>query len=273
MPGRGYTLSQAMEYPLLQWGIWLAGAGLEIAILYRLVSSRLFREFPFTTAYFAWQVMWLAPSMLARAYLPPVWYSTAYWARETVLWALVFLVILELYDHSLTDYEGMRRVCRTFVSRAALLFMLFVCGSIVVGSVVEADPRQWINTWLFLMQRSVRLVHAGLLFFLVAFVGWFQIRISALLRYLMLGWLADGAAGVASAALRYHFGLAAYPVLAIAGPICSIVIMGGWCWALSRSYAPAEARAWPARELTPVQADSLLRRLELIEATLGRAYH
>jgi len=273
MPGRGYTPSQAMKYPLLQWGIWLAGAGLEIAILYRLVSSRLFREFPFTTAYFAWQVMWLAPAMLAWAYLPPVWYSTAYWARQTVLWALVFLVILELYDRSFKDYEGMRRVCRTFVSRAGLLFMLFVWGSIVVGSVVEDDPRQWINTWLFLMQRSVRLVHAGLLFFLAAFVGWFQIRTSSLLWYLTLVWLADGATGVAASALRYYSGPAAHSALAIAGPLCSIVILGGWYWALTRPSAVTERRAWPARELTPAQADSLMRRLGVIEATLGRAYH
>jgi len=273
MPGRGYALSQAMKYSFVQWGIWLAGAGLEIAILYRLLSSRLFREFPCITVYFAWQVMWLAPSMLARAYLSPRRYGDMYWLRQTVLWALVFLVILELYDHSFKNYEGMRRVCRTFVSRAGLLFMLFVWGSIVVGSVVEADPRQWINTWLFLMQRSVRLVHTGMLFGLVGFLGWYQIQTSSLLRYLTLGWLADGATGVASAALRHHFGLAAYPVLAIAEPICSIVILGGWCWALSRSYAPAETRAWPARELTSAQADLLMRRLGVIEATLGRAYH
>jgi len=273
VPGRGYTPSEAMKYSFAQWCMWLAGAGLEIAILYRLVSSRLFREFPFITAYFAWQVLWLAPAMLAWAYLSPAWYSIAYWARQTVLWALVFLVILELYGHSLKDYEGMRRVCRTFVSRAGLVFMLLVWGSILVGSVVEADPRQWINTWLFLMQRSVRLVHAGLLFFLAAFVGWFQIRTSSLLRYLTLVWLADGAAGVAASALRYYSGPAAHSALAIAGPICSIVILGGWLWVLSRSYAPAQTRPWPARELTPVQADLLMRRLELIEATLDRAYH
>jgi hypothetical protein len=262
-----------MKYSFVQWGIWLAGAGLEIAILYRLVSSRLFREFPFATAYFAWKVIWLAPAMLAWAYLSRKSYGDAYWLNQAVSWALVFLVILELYDRSFKDYEGMRRVCRTFVSWAGLLFMLLVCGTILVGSVVEDDPRQWINMWLFLMQRSIRLVHAALLFFLAAFVGWFQIRTSSLLRYLTLVWLADGATGVASAALRYHFGLAAYPVLTVAGPICSIVILGGWYWALSRSYAPAETRAWPARELTSAQADLLMRRLGVIEATLGRAYH
>lgn len=273
MPGRGYTLPLAMKYSFVQWGIWLAGAGLEIAILYRLLSSRLFREFPFTTAYFSWKVMWLAPSMLAWAYLSPKRYGDAYWLSQTVSWALVFLVILELYDRSFKNYEGMRRVCRIFVSWAGLLFMLLVCGTILVGSVVEADPRQWINTWLLLMQRSIRLVHTGMLLALVAFLGWFQIQTSALLRYLMLVWLADRVTGVAGTALRYHFGPAAHSVLAIAGPLCSVVILGGWYWALTRPSAVTERRAWPARELTPVQADLLMRRLGVIEATLGRAYH
>jgi hypothetical protein len=260
-------------HSLLQWGIWLAGAGFQVAILYRLLSSRRFRELPFVTAYFAWQVTRLVPSMLAYTYLAPKRYGDVYWPSEAVSWALVFLVILELYDHALKEYEGLRRVCRAFISRAGLLFMLVVSGSIVIGSVVEADPRQWINTWLFLMQRSIRLVHTGMLFGLVAFLGWFQIRISPLLRYLMLGWLADGALGVAIFALLYQLGQAVYPALTIANSLCYVAILGGWYWALTRPSAVTESRAWPARDLTPAQADSLMRRLELIEATLGRAYH
>lgn len=260
-------------YAFFQWGLWVAGAGLQALILWRLLRSRLFRQYPFLTAYFIWQVADVAPLMFAYRYLSVRTYSWLWWSLEVVSWALIFLVILELYDHSLREYQGLRRICRLFVSRASLLIMLFVCGSIVWGSVVEADPRQWINTWLFLVQRSIRLVHTGMLLVLVAFLGWFQIHTSSLLRYLMLGWLADRATGVAGTALRYHFGPAAYPVLAIAMPLCAVVILGGWYWALTRPSAVTERRAWPARELTPVQADLLMRRLGVIEATLGRAYH
>jgi hypothetical protein len=260
-------------YAFFQWGIWVAGAGLQALILWRLVRSRLFRQYPFLTVYFAWQVMRVAPSMFAYRYLSPATYGSLYCFFKVVTWALVFLVILELYDHSLKDYEGLRHICRLFVSRASFLIMLFVCGSILWGSVAEPDSRQWLNNWSFLMQRSIRLVHTGMLLALVAFLGWFQIQTSALLRYLMLVWLADGATEVAGTALRYHSGPAAYPVLAVAVPLCSVVILGGWYWALTRPSAVTERRAWPARELTPVQADLLMRRLELIEATLGRAYH
>jgi hypothetical protein len=260
-------------YSFFQWGVWAAGAGLQVLILWRLLCSRLFRHYPFLTVYFTWQVFDVAPLMFAYRYLSVAAYGWLYWFFNVVSWALVFLVILELYDHSLKEYQGLRRICRLFISRAGLLIMLFVCGSILWGSVVEADPRQWINTWLFLMQRSIRLVHTGMLFGLVAFLGWFQIRISPLLRYLILGWLADGALGVAISALLYQLGQAVYQALTIANSLCYLAILGGWYWALSRSYAPAEMRAWPARELTSAQADLLMRRLELIEATLGRAYH
>ena len=260
-------------YAFFQWGLWIAGAGLQALILWRLVRSRLFRQYPFLTVYFTWQVFDVAPLMFAYRYLSPATYGSLYWFFRVVSWARVFLVILELYDHSLKEYQGLRRICRLFVSRASFLIMLFVCGSILWGSVVDADPRQWLNTWLFLVQRSIRLVHTGMLLGLVAFLAWFQIHTSSLLRYLMLIWLADGVMQVAASALRYHFGPAARSVLDIATPLCSVVILGGWYWALSRSYAPAETRAWPARELTPVQADLLMRRLEVIEATLGRAYH
>jgi hypothetical protein len=258
---------------LVQWGVWAAGAGLQALILWRLVRSRLFRQYPFLTAYFAWKIADVAPLVFAYRYLSPATYGWLYWFFKIVTWALLFLIILELYDHSLKEYQGLRRICRFFVSRASCVIMLFVCGSILWGSVVEADPRQWINTWLFLMQRSIRLVHTGMLFGLVAFLGWFQVRISPLLRYLILGWLADSTIQVAAAALRYHFGQATFPILTVAMPLSYVVILGGWFWAIARSQEAAEERAWPARELTLAQADSLMRRLELIEATLGRAYH
>lgn len=260
-------------YAFFQWGLWVAGAGLQGLILWRLLWSRLFRQYRFLTVYSAWQVMRVAPSMFAYRYLSVATFGWVYWLFEVVSWALVFLVVLELYDHALKEYQGLRRICRLFVSRAGLLIMLFVCGSIVWGSAIEAQPQQWINSWLFLMKRSIRLVHTGMLFGLVAFLGWFQIRISPLLRYLILGWLADGALGVAIFALLYQLGQAVYPALTIASSLCYLVILGGWYWALTRSSAVTERRAWPARELTPAQADSLLRRLELVEATLGRAYH
>ena len=260
-------------FAFFQWGLWVAGAGLQALILWRLLWSRLFRQYPFLTAYFAWKIADVAPLMFAYRYLSPATYGWLYWFFKVVTWALVFLVILELYDHSLKEYQGLRRICRFFVSRTSCVIMLFVCGSVLWGSVVDADPRQWLNTWLFLVQRSIRLVHTGMLLGLVAFLAWFQIHTSSLLRYLTLGWLADGVMQVAASALRYYSGPAAHSVLAIATPLCSVVILGGWYWALSRSYAPAEMRPWPARELTSVQADLLMRRLGVIEATLGRAYH
>jgi len=260
-------------HAFFQWGFWVAGAGLQALILWRLLRSGLFRQYPFLTAYFIWQVADVVPLMFAYRYLSVAAYGWLYWFFRVVSWALVFLVILELYDHSLKEYQGLRRICRLFISRAGLLIMLFVCGSILWGSVVDADPRQWLNTWLFLVQRSIRLVHTGMLLALVAFLGWFQIQTSALLRYLMLIWLADGVMQVAASALRYHFGSAARSVLDIGTALCSVVILGGWYWALTRPSAVTERRAWPARELTLAQADLLMRRLQLIEATLGRAYH
>ena len=76
---------------------------------------------------------------------------------------------------------------------------------------------------------------------------------------------------MAAAALRYRFGPVIYPVLNVAMPLSLLVILGGWYWALAES-AAAEKCAWPARELTPDQATVLARRLELIEATVARAY-
>ena len=45
-----------MDYPFLQWGIWLATAGLELLVLRGLVSSRLYRAYPFLTLFVSWQV-------------------------------------------------------------------------------------------------------------------------------------------------------------------------------------------------------------------------
>lgn len=258
-------------FALLQWGLWFAGAAIELFLLVELLRSRLFHQYPCLTAFFSWQVARIAPSMLAYGFSLAS-YQWVYWFSEIVSWGLSFLVILEIYGHSFEAYAGLRRLSRIFVSRVAAIFMAAVCLSLVFARVADPEPSQWVNNWLFLVHRSARIVQGSLLLALILFLGWFRLRAPLLARYLMLGLLADAVLQTVIASLRYELGPQLTSVLSVAASAFYILILGTWYWALRK------CRAGEGRDEVPVVLpDSslgglVLGRVELVNASLVRAF-
>jgi len=260
-----------MLYALLQRAVWYIGIVAELLLLWELGRSRLVRSYPFFTAFLAWQVARVPPTMWAFRFSPG-WYPPVYWFLDVISWILIFLVILELYDQALGHYSGFRRLARSLVLWAAVVLTLAVSASVSLEKgLAPGQGTGFLNDWLLLMLRSARMVHAGLLLALVLFLLWFRLKTAYLLYYFIWGWLAHSVLQVALASLSYQTGKQLLAVLSVARPLTFVVILFVWCWAVRQSrFQPHEELA-PNLLLRRVDQELLLVRLEGLNAALTRA--
>jgi hypothetical protein len=145
------------------------------ALLWRLVSQGLVRQYRFLAAFLA------AALVQALVFLPLTPASTAYaWAyfiSSPVLWILYFFVVLELYRLILEDYPGISSAVRKGVTWAMGLAIFLAVISALPS--LNTGSRQFPALRMFLaVERSVAL---GLLLFLVlmqAFLFRYRLRLS-----------------------------------------------------------------------------------------------
>lgn len=259
---------------VLRWGSVVLVWGADVALLGMLVRTRLVCALPALATYAAWQVF-RTPTVAATATHYGRWTSTyfyAYWVGAVVAWALFFPLILELGNKALESYPGLRRLFRTVVFCTTAATMTLIAASLVAAQAIDL-PTQWINSWMYLLQRSVRLAHAGLLLTLVVFLRWFRLPVSRLLQSLMLGWLFVTTNLFALGALRFQLGPRADMVLILLDPLSYVCIVSFLAWAVWKW--GLERLPQPAFVLTPVafsddRRQAVLQRLESILSGMRR---
>jgi hypothetical protein len=220
-----------MDYPVVQWALVILGSLGKIVLLAVILRTRLFKVLPLFTAYVSWRAIEI-PIALATVYrysLASNAYVMAYWGTELVAWVLFSLVILELYENALARYPGLRRLSRVAILWGVGLAMAIVATSVLRAGVVDV-PRQWLNSWLYLMSRSISLIQAGLLLTLLVFMQWFRLHAPRALHALVPIWLISRSSDVAHDALRYQFGPSVDFVLALFGPLVSIGTSLAFVW-------------------------------------------
>jgi hypothetical protein len=144
------------------------------ALLWRLVSQGLVRQYRFLAAFLA------VALVQALIFLPLAPASTAYaWAyfiTSPVLWILYFFVVLELYRLILEDYPGISSAVGKGVTWSMALAVVLALLSALPG--LNTGSRQFPALRMFLaVERSVAL---GLLLFLVlmqAFLFRYRLRL------------------------------------------------------------------------------------------------
>jgi len=104
--------------------IWLSGIVLELVILVRCFSTRIFRNYPFFCVYlgcvFAGDVAlpYLYKALSLNAY------RTCYWAKEFVCVIAGYAVVMEIIERAFERYEGPKKLGRN----AALVVFAAVVG-------------------------------------------------------------------------------------------------------------------------------------------------
>lgn len=165
-----------MEVATWIWAsVWLV----ELGWAARLWQLGLIRKYPFLTTYLVFSIVHSNVSFLAvRAWgqnsLAFGWLWTI---TQPVLWALLFCVVIEAYEHMLSPYEGLRRLGQLGTYGALGAVAVVILGMILLDQVGDGTPSVWLRFWMH-QQRSVFLALTVVCGLLALAGAYFRLSIS-----------------------------------------------------------------------------------------------
>jgi hypothetical protein len=162
------------KYQLISYALWIAHPVLQLAVAAAMIRRKLYRTSPFFFAYIVCQI--LIFSVLFPIYRAERMelYFYVYWTTTAVSVALGFKVIHEIFLDIFRPYHTLKDLGSVLFKWAGLV-MLLVAGVVAASSPVsESGP---LVQAVLTLQRSVRVIQCGLVFFLLVFS-----------RYLGISW-------------------------------------------------------------------------------------
>src|SRR5438270_3182919 len=156
------------RYQLISYALWIAHPVLQLAVAAAMIRRKLYRIFPFFFAYIVSQILIfsvLFPIYRAESY---ELYFYVYWTTTSVSVALGFKVIHEIFLDIFRPYHTLKDLGSVLFKWAGLV-MLLVAGVMSASSRVGANDPDPLVQAILTLQRSVRVVQCGLVFFLLVF--------------------------------------------------------------------------------------------------------
>jgi hypothetical protein len=155
-----------MQIHLAQYIMWLAAPLLQIAILVFMFRRGLHREYPFFLNYTIWQAT-TSVALLVFYQLSYSMYYFGYWSTTLISSLLAFAVLHEIFKDAFRPFEALRDL-GTILFRWAALVVLLVAGmsAVTASNVHQVDT---VTNTILLVQRNVRVMQCGLIFFLLLF--------------------------------------------------------------------------------------------------------
>ncbi len=155
-----------MHLRLLDYVLWCAGPIMQCGVLAVMYRRGLHREYPYFFNYTILQVLSEPILFVIQRHS----YTMYYWGYyiSIALSALVsFAVLQEIFQDAFRPYEALRDLSVILFRWSALLVLLFgVMWAITAAQSSQVDT---ITSGILLVQRSVRLMQCGLVFFLLLF--------------------------------------------------------------------------------------------------------
>jgi hypothetical protein len=162
------------RYQIAFYTLWIAHPVLQSAVAAAMIRRKLYRVFPFFFAYVICQILIfsiLFPVYRSDSYLL---FFYVYWATTALSVGLGFKVIHEVFLDIFRPYHTLKDLGSVLFKWAGLV-MLLVAGVAAASSPIsESGP---LVQAVLTLQRSVRVVQCGLVFFLLVFS-----------RYLGISW-------------------------------------------------------------------------------------
>ena len=182
-------------------------------------------------------------------------------------WALLFLLIFEVYSFVLEDYRGLKRLGR-LVLYAALVSVVSLIGLLAwVDSFDGGTLSRWHRFWL-IVDRDVYLAIVGVVFFLMMFKQLFRLRIPKNVQLVFTSFGLYFAGASAFSILRAYVGPSFYAVCDV-----GTLVLYALCLALGAAKFSHLGEAKPARKFSTSQylttARGASRQLESLNQRLA----
>ncbi len=218
--------------------LWHLGTVLDALLAARLVQLGLVRRYPVLCTRLCFDVA--RNSVLAYFFYSAKnlsgfqRYGVVYAITQPVIWALYFLLVLELYSLMLEDFPGIRRMGRVVMLTAVAASTVGCCLFIVLDEQVGFD-RYPLLSYLVLQQRSVYLCLSALVLLLLTFVAHYRLHIRHNIWVLFLCFGSCFLVNALLFALRRYYGDAFRPSRDLVSSLCYPVALLGAVLFLSKA--------------------------------------
>jgi hypothetical protein len=154
-----------MSSPQIQLALWLAQPLLQAAIAVIVFRRKQHRQFPMFFAYTIFQIALFVVEYPVNRWCSDSAYFYTFWVGAAINVVLAFKIIHEIFQDIFRPYHALRDLGTALFKWAALIMVLV---SIVVISVSPGWDDPLLQS-ITVVQRCVRVVQCGLVFFLFAF--------------------------------------------------------------------------------------------------------
>ena len=155
-----------MEIHVAQYVMWLSAPALQMAILVFMYRRRLQRDYPFFFNYLIWQIVTSFSGFVLNR-ISYSYYYFGYYSTTAISSLLAFAVLHEIFKEAFRPFEALRDLSSILFRWAALVVLLVAGMSAITAS--NAQQVDTVTNTILLVQRNVRVMQCGLIFFLVLF--------------------------------------------------------------------------------------------------------
>jgi len=149
---------------IIDYVLWCITPVLMTAIVISMYRRRLHREFPFFFNYAIFQVLTFAVEFPLHKWVN---YYYVYWTCSALSVVVTFAVFQEIFKDAFRPYEALRDLSLILFRWCALVILL-VAGMWAITS-WRANQIDNITNGIYLVERSVRMMQCGLVFFMLLF--------------------------------------------------------------------------------------------------------
>lgn len=160
-----------MRFSAAQYAIWFASPVVQTGVLIFMLRRKLQQDYPVFFNYTLVQVLTSIFLISIKLFCPrpacDYLYYWGFWGTTLLSSLLAFAVLHEIFKEAFRPFEALQDLSNILFRWAALVVLLVAGMSAVTsGNANQADP---ISSTIFLVQRNIRVMQCGLIFFLILF--------------------------------------------------------------------------------------------------------
>ncbi len=262
-----------MHLRVIDYVLWIGGTLMQIGVLVAMYRRGLHRDYPYFFNYTVLQVL-TEPILFVVQKHSYATYYWLYWVSVALSALISFGVLQEVFHDAFRPYEALRDLSVILFRWSALVVLLV--GVMWAITTAHSNQVDTITNGILLVQRSVRLMQCGLVFFLLLFSEYLGISRRHLVFGIALGFGIFASISMLVAAAMSHGSFVHVSVLRqLNNAAYDVAIM---IWLGYTALAPARSRVAVAvarsanlnRELEDVRIQPVSSLLDQMDQTVER---
>jgi len=173
-----------MHLRLIDYVLWFFAPTIQLGVLVAMYRRGLHREYP---SFFNYIILQAASDPILAVLMKSsyAFYYWGYWISAALSALVSFAVLQEIFKSAFRPYEALRDLS-VILFRWSALVILLVAGMWAISS-IRTDQVDMLRNSIFLVDRSIRLMQCGLVFFLLLFSEYLGISRRSMLFGIALG--------------------------------------------------------------------------------------